>query len=536
MGKKWKEAICLCADLSFDQISIFCNFLSAIENPSNIRQNNLIHFASNIIGISPPSSNVKQKFKDVFPDISEQTLNNIQILILYNATFTCLENKNYPDNFKEIKRFLCSIFNFFNKNNIEKTHEPETIDTIYSILFEFLNNSKNKNSKIRLYLAHIITEIEIFNLKSDNSHLLKTFYVLLKSKINTFFSSSQNINNQNNVSTEIKIHTKFKTLDTINNSIYTIHDFFYKYNKMVNLEDDLRKIFKGFLPNIPEHTILKIPSLVFFYMRTNDENIRASLDSIFRTLNQLVSNTNLPNLTEAERIEIQTILKYFADYIKQYCDQLDEIKFCEECLEKGIQAKDDQIYTQLQVIRSSLNRIYARLRGTQINYEERQSVHSDESHKAADDMIQDLWKKFPLDDYKYNANKFLPYYNEDGKINEPKTKTLNDICIKLILKSVIPDIDFDKHLFLLHEILNTPKDIFNYIINYDENNSDHENAILLNSSYDEHKMSEVFHTYFTDYKNKFDNNPEMSAHEKNISFRELFNKACIHLQKECRFH
>ncbi|MDP1724498.1 MAG: hypothetical protein Q8L85_07325 [Alphaproteobacteria bacterium] len=536
LGKKWKEAICLCADLSFDQISLFCNLLSAIENPSSIIQNNLIHFASNIIGIEPPSSSVKKQFKDVFPDISEKTLNNIQIVILYNATFTCLENKNYPDNFKEIKRFLCSIFNFLNEDNIEKTHEYEMIDTIYSIILEFVNNSKIKNSKIRLYLTHIIIEIERFNLIMGNSQSLKTFYVLLKSKINTLFSSFQKTDDQNNLSTEIKINTNIKILDNINNSIHTIHNFFYKYNNMINLEDNLQKIFKGFLPNIPEHIILKIPSQVFLYMRINDENIRASLDSIFRTLNTLFRNPNQPNLTEAERIEIKTILKYFTDYIKQYYDQLDEMKFCEECLEKGIQAKDDQIYTQLQEIRSSLNRIYARLRGTHINYEERQSVHSDASHKAADDMIQDLWKKLPLDNYKYNANKFLPYCNEDGTTNEQKTKTLNDIGIELILKSVILDIDLDKHLFFLHEILNTPKDILNYIINYDENNSDHENAILLNSSYDEYKMSEVFHAYFTDYKYKFDNNPEISEHDKNISFRELFNKACIHLQKECRFH
>lgn len=531
LGKEWKKAIRICANLSFDKISLFYNLLSTIENPTDLMQKNLLHFANNMINISPPSPNITQKFKEFFPNISEQHLNNIEIVILYHATFNYLKNKNYSNYLNILKKHLHNTFKNLNTIYKERTNESKEINIIYSILFEFINNSKIKNPQIALYLAEIISTIETLD-----PLLSETFCTLLKRKINTFFSFFKKENNPHGISSEIRIYTNINTLQNTNNSIYETIDFIYKSKNIVNLNDDLQKTFKNYTPNIDEHITVKIPNLIFLYMRINNENIRATLDTIFRTLNQIVNDINQPNLTAAEQEEINSTINYFTNYINQHYDKIDEIKFYEECIENGIQKNNDEIYTQLQTIKLSLNRIYARLHNTRINYEDRQSVYTEASHKAADDMIQDLWKKFPLDDYKYNANKYLPYCNDDGTINAQKTKTLNDIGIENIFKSIVPDIDLNKHLFFLHEILNTPKDILNYIINYDENNSDNENSILLNSSYSEHEMSKIFHAYFIDYKNKFNNNPKIKRHEKDISFRELFNKACIHLQKECRFH
>jgi hypothetical protein len=535
LGKNWKKVIPLCSALSFDQISMFCHFLSAEDVLSEIMQDNFICFAecvgSKFYVEKPLSFILIEKIRKLIPDISDKELNNIKMIILYNSTFNSLGNVNYKKKLKKISYCLMLVLEFLGKIRDEVLDKSELVSLVCDILCNIAKHSNIKNAEFILYLAKNLTVLEYKKMNAQNVPLFDVYYDLLKNKLFSLFSLEIKGNDEKKNAPKMKRQANIKSLKTMCESIDSIQSFLNKSIRIVNLDNNLANIFKNYITNISDNLISKIPNLIFLNIGVNDENIRAALDSLFRTLNQLADDRNWQNLTPDDHIELTEVIYY----LTPYCKGLDEVKFFSDCIEKGIAVKNDYIYEQILERRDVLSRIYVRLNGTQINYNDRQSVHTSESHKAADDMIQDLWKTFPLDDYKYNLGKEIKYYNEDGAINLNKTYTLNNIGLENIFKSVVPDVDLEKHLYFLYEALNVPRGILNYIINYDEKNSEKDNAILLNSSDEEYQMSKMFHNYFIEFKNKFKLDPNIPESQKDISFRELFNKACIHLQKERRF-
>ncbi|MDP1724499.1 MAG: hypothetical protein Q8L85_07330 [Alphaproteobacteria bacterium] len=494
-GDSWQKTLILCKQLSFVKIKFLCKILSSIENPSKNTQERFRAFMNQCIDIDT----LENQF-NLFIDSLEINNNNI-IDLDEIEQFSFISN--IKNNFSNLtNEDICTIplQILYNINPITLNSSPVTYRDFLKKEGTLLNNVFHLfDKKTNLQCVHKALE--------NISSLLLTLMDRAKNKneSNEAIKALENLRH---------LHRKIQAIHSIN-----------------ALQDNhLKNLLRNYFPNHSDTFIENIPKLIFYHITNAHIDIGVLLSDIFhKQLTFIAHPDRYQNLNEIERNKLNDIFHYFSPCLETEPDLLRS--------SQRIKMGNNDIYYELIDIRRSLNQIIARLNGVDINYNDRQSLHTKETHKVVDDMIQEIYKKFPLNEYKINLDRAKRFYNPDGTLNKDKTDIAINFKIDFVFDLFIPESDIKKFEHFLFKTLEIPtSDMANFddLLDQFSNNLD---VLIdrLNSCPKEIKLHDEFASFLEHYFDELKNNPEMTPEEKDISFREIFNKACVHLHETKRF-
>jgi predicted GIY-YIG superfamily endonuclease len=495
LGDSWQKALTLCRQLSFIKIKFLCKILLSIENINQKTKDKFFAFMRQCIDIDTLENQLNKY-------ITSLEINNNNIVDLdENKEYFLIKNikNNFPD---LIDEDICAIplQILYNMNPIPLNSSPVTYRDFLKKEGPLLNN-----------LFHLFNRPA--NLQCVNKALENISLFLL-----TLMDHSKNRNDSNNAIETLEklrhLHRKIKDINSIN-----------------ALQDNhLKNLLRNYFQDLSDIFIENIPKLIFYHITNAHIDISDVLSNIFHKQLAYIANPNqYERLTIEEQNKINEILHYFSPCLEIEPDLLKN--------SQRIKAGNNDIYYTLIDIRRTLNQIITRLNGTEVNYNDRQSLHNKETHKVVDDMIQEMYKIFPLYEYKVNHDRAKRFYNPEGTINNQKTNIAINFKIDFVFDLFIPESDinkFERFLFKALEIPTSDMANFDELLDQFSNNMD----ILidkLNSYSKEVKLHDEFSSFLEHYFDELKNNPILTLEEKDISFREIFNKACVHLHETKRF-
>lgn len=490
LGNSWQTALTLCRQLSFIKIKFLCKILSLIENPNKRIQEKFITFMSHCIDIDTLENQL-----NFYKNSLEEDSNIIDIDQM--KPFSLI--KNLKNKFLELTDENICIFPLtilYNLNPITLNPSPVTYRDFLKKESALLNN-----------LFHLFDKPA--NLECVNKALEN-----ISSFLFTLITHTKNKNDSNNAIETLEklrhLHRKIQAINSIN-----------------ALQDNhLKNLLGNYFQNHSDTFIENIPKLIFYHITNAHIDIKDILSNIFhKQLTYIAHPDRYQNLTATERNTINDILHYFLPCLEAEPNLL--------APSQRVKMGNNDIYYELIDMRRHLNQIIARLNGAEANYNDRQSLHNKETHKAIDDMIQELWTKFPLNKYNLKRQNFIKFYDSIGNINDHKTNDITNLRIDLLINLFCTEEDFKKYNYFLFDTLRIPtlthEELSNIFDQFSNNRLTLSNR--LNSYSKEIELCNEFSIFLKHYFYEFKNNPTLTEVQKDISFREIFNKACIHLEE-----
>lgn len=494
LDDSWQKALILCKQLSFVKIKFLCKILLSIENINKKTQEKFFAFMSQCIDIDTLNNQL-----NLFINSLENNNDNI---IDINDTREYSLIRNIKNKFLDLTdEQICTIplQILYNIKPITLNLSPITYKKLLKIKSTLLNNLFqlfNKNTNLQC----------VHNaLDNISSFLLTLMDQQPKNKQNEILNGLENLSH---------LYRKIQAITSIN-TLQNTH---------------LKNVLRNYFPNHPDTFIENIPNLIFYHITNAHIDIKDLLSDIFHNqLTYIAHPDRYQNLNADEQNKLNNIFHYFLPCLEAEPNLLTPSQL--------IKMGNNDIYYQLIDIRRALNQIIARLNGTAINYNDRQSLHNKETHKAVDDMIQELWAKFPLNDYTLKKQNAVRFYDSKNIINQKKTNDINNSKIDFIFKLFASEDDIKKFDYFLFETLEIPtftNEEFDIIYNEYSNNT----PMLthkLNDHSKEMKCHDAFASFLEHYFYAFKNNPMLTSEQKDVSFREIFNNACVHLEQTKKF-
>ncbi|MDP1723413.1 MAG: hypothetical protein Q8L85_01765 [Alphaproteobacteria bacterium] len=547
LGEFWKDAVNASALLTFVAIEEKCALLINEEIPNEIFQRHFILFLLDSMEqikiksefskkIDPEtddayfrrmsSSEITQYISEIIDIELNSKLIHALITLTKRNLLTCILKNPNNKTLNEILN-LHSNTNFLN-DLINNLRNFETDDQNHKNYNEVLRKICKKLFTLNLNLKCEKTTKDLTEFIKLDVEIIKNLHkkiMILHQSTKTAFQSNSLLSKYKiKKNEEIKNHVASILRDLSDNnhadylkeiekqieSISAIHLKTISTHRINPLPKNLIPIFAKVIPEFTETQINTIPFLIFLFM-TGKENMVENMDlvnSVFNCLGMIF----LPNMhIRINEIEKKTIANAFR-YIYSYKNLITNETEVENKIFSDFQPVDaitKKRSDTLLEIKDYLQKVLRRI--TSQNYTDRQSAHTKKSHADVDNMIQNLCKEFSLKDY--TAFTMTP----------PELFKTN-LTIRQFFTLAIPNYDLETYN-IFFDILSIPAE---------KNEENQTNMFSVNIHPKEMDLNNKFSKALEDYYTQFLNNPKISKDEKEISFREIFNKFCVHITENKR--
>lgn len=592
LGEFWKDAINASGLLSFKAIQEKCNILIEENAPNKDYQANFIYFMLDCIQINKFHSKIRETFSKKINSTSEEedflgmpsneineyinanidleitlplaraltsltqrnllksilkypnlkTLDEIsnltqKINIINNLINNLKKFKNDSENYQNYKNISAKIFKkLFNLNlnlNCEKTAKDlsefitfdlNVINNLHKSIIKLQEDAEEENpvSKLQKDPSILLQNNAIVNLEPITA--TQIIRILNLQKNNEFKNSLlSRYKIEKNKEIQKLINFKLKNLDEMNHAdhldeiekmIKMISSYRFKFITMNSLEPlpkNLIPIFKTMLPEFNDIQISEIPSLIVLFI-ANESNMIESIDllnGVFKLLEKIENPNILIRLNQDERNVLENVFKYFSTFSNFISNEKD----VENRIFSDLREVDDTCEKRRESLlefKDSLRQIIIRIANNY--YADRQSMHSKKSHADVDKMIEKLSNELPL-------NNYAPFKIEPKELQKIKLK------ISDLFKLVTPHSEQENYNVFLDSLS----------ISSEKSTIDSVNIFTINIHPKEADLNNTFSRSLENYYNQFLNNPKITKEEKErTSFREIFNKFCVHIEQNKR--